>query len=37
MSDFDERDLLTRALHERSHDVGGHPVGFEHPRPVRTA
>jgi YD repeat-containing protein len=29
MSDFDEQDRLTRELHDRSHDVGGHPIGLE--------
>jgi hypothetical protein len=29
MSDFDEKDLLTRELRDRSLDVGGHPVGFD--------
>ena len=29
MSDFDERDLLTRELRERSQEVGGHPIGLD--------
>ena len=29
MSGFDERDRLSRALHERSEDVGGHPIGLD--------
>jgi hypothetical protein len=29
MTSFDEKDQLTRELHDRSHDVGGHPVSFE--------
>lgn len=29
MSNFDEKDLLTRALRERSSDVGGHPIGLD--------
>lgn len=29
MSDFDEKDLLTQALRERSSDVGGHPINFD--------
>jgi hypothetical protein len=29
MSSFDEKDLLTRELRERSADVGGHPIGFD--------
>lgn len=28
MSDFDEKDLLTRELRERSEDVSGHTIGF---------
>lgn len=32
MRSFDEKDLLTRELHERSADVGGHPVGFDEVR-----
>ena len=29
MNDFDEKDLLTRELRERSADVGGHPIGLD--------
>lgn len=29
MSNFDEKDLLTRELRERSADVGGHPIGLD--------
>lgn len=29
MTHFDEKDLLTRELRERSSDVGGHPIGFD--------
>jgi hypothetical protein len=29
MSGFDERDRLSRALQERSEDVGGHPIGLD--------
>ena len=29
MSDFDERDQLSRALHQRSQDVGDHPIGLD--------
>lgn len=29
MNNFDEKDMLTRELQERSADVGGHPIGFD--------
>ncbi|HET7531531.1 MAG TPA: hypothetical protein VFJ83_00170 [Nocardioidaceae bacterium] len=29
MNNFDEKDMLTRELRERSTDVGGHPIGFD--------
>lgn len=29
MNDIDERDLLSRELHRRSHAVGGHPIDFD--------
>ena len=29
MNNFDEKDMLTRELRERSADVGGHPIGFD--------
>lgn len=29
MSNFDERDDLSRELRTRSHDVGGHPIGLD--------
>lgn len=29
MSSFDEKDLLSRELRERSSDVGGHPIAFD--------
>lgn len=29
MSGFDERDRLARELHERAHDVGGHPLDLD--------
>ncbi|HSE08559.1 MAG TPA: hypothetical protein VLB29_07820 [Nocardioidaceae bacterium] len=29
MSNFDEKDLLTRELRERAADVDGHPIGFD--------
>lgn len=29
MSNFDEKDLLTRELRERSADIDGHPIGFD--------
>lgn len=29
MGNFDEKDLLTRELRERSADVGGHPIGLD--------
>jgi hypothetical protein len=29
MSNHDEKDLLTRALHQRSAGVGGHPIGLD--------
>lgn len=32
MSHFDEQDLLSRELHERSQDVGGHPIDLAHVR-----
>ena len=32
MNDFDERDLLTRELRDRSQDIGGHPLGLDHVR-----
>jgi hypothetical protein len=29
MSDLSDKDQLSRELHERSHDIGGHPIGLD--------